>query len=837
MECSDIIVKKFVKKVKILTPKMPVLHVPRLPSRPAMVLMAGLCAVQSVVAAPVVKALSNPGAEHRSAVAQARQGEHEAALKRLAALLTAYPENPAVRYDYLSVLAWAGRDEEVLAQSSQLDFAQVPAYVLKVIGKSARNRQRPVLAITAYDVVLLRDSKDRQARLGLAMSLAEAQQPAKANAQMVRLLKAAPSSVELLEALAYVKEADGDYAAALAVYDRLLKIVPAHRSARRGRILSLLRLGVPHEAIRLARHDAEVFTPEDWQRMAGDQAAREIRWGRLPTVTPAERYRDTDSAITRLQEQYRQITDKDSAAALRNRFDLISAYRNRRLMQQATTLYEQLRERGVTPFPPYVLAVVGDAYLSLRQPQQAVVLLKQSIEGYADDLDAQYSLFYAYLEAGQYEKSLAHIDRLADSLPQWTWSPGSKERQPNLDKLYAQTVVAMARAYVDKLDIAEGRLEAQLARAPASTDTRNSLGSVYLWRGWPRLAQGEFRAVLALEPENLGARTGMVSVLAARGDDAAADAALIPLLSDYADDIHVGNLARDAEVRKMREIWLEVSGGSSSSNIYQSSSDLAFTTYYYDKPWNPGLRPFVYMMYREADFQEQTVSRNRLAAGVSYRQRDMTLRGSISDGNGSPGISLQGNWMPTDQWRGGLSLQSFSEQTPLRADLRGVEAWSLEASTEYRFHESRSLGLSLQYMGFDDDNRRNTLTAFARQRLINGLRYKLSGEVYLYRQTNTVEGTDYFNPSRRDSAELSLSNEWLTYRHYEKSMRQRLVASVGPNRQQGFDTKLSWSLSYEHHWSFSRQFSLSYGITRAQPVYDGVQESTMRGFLNLYARF
>jgi len=818
----------------MLTTKKFVLYAPFLLSRPAMALVVGmgLCVVLPVIAAPAV----DPAAEHRAAVAQARQGEYEAALKRLAALLEAYPAKSIFRYDYISVLAWAGRDEEVLAQSSRIDFLQAPAYVLKAIGKSARNRQQPALAVTVYGAVLKQNPRDRQARLGLAMSLAEARRPTEADAQMVTLLRTAPNSAESLEVLAYVKETDRDYAAAIDAYDRLLEIVPDHRGARRGRILALLRLGAPHEAIRLARRDADVFNAEDWQRMAGHRAAREIRWGRLPTVSPVERYRDTDSAIERLQSQYIQIADKSSATALRNRFDLISAYRNRRLMREATALYEQLRKQGVAHFPPYVLAVAGDAYLSLHQPQQAVALLEQSVSEYPSDLDAQYSLYYAYLESGAYEKSLAHIDRLAASLPKWTRPPGSTERQLNLDKLYAQTIVAMARAYVDKLGVAERRLSAQLARAPASTDVRNGLGSVYLWRGWPRLALGEFRAVLALEPENLGARSGVVSVLAARGDDAAADAALAPLLADYADDPHVRNLALDAEVRKMREVWMEVGGGSSSS-IYQGSNDLAFTAIYYDKPWNPGLRPFVYLMSSEANFPEQAVSRSRLAAGVDYRQRDMTLRGSVSDGDGSTGISLQGDWMPTDHWRGGLSLQSFSDQTPLRADLTGVEAWSLEASTEYRFHESRSLGLSLQYMGFDDDNQRNTLSAFVRQRLINGLRYKLSGEVYLYHQTNTVEGTAYFNPSRQDSAELSLSNEWLTYRHYEKSMRQRLIVSAGPSSQQGVDTKLTWSLGYEHHWSFSRQLSLSYGISRARPVYDGVQEFATRGFVNLYARF
>ncbi len=792
----------------------------------------GLPTAPPVIAAPVV----NPAAEHRAAVDQARQGEFATALRRLAALLEAYPENKAFRHDYISVLAWAGRDDEVLQQSSRLDFARTPVYVLEAIGKSARNRQRPALAVKAYEAALQRDPRNRQAGLGLAMSLAEARRPAEADAQMASLLRAAPRSVELLEALAYVKEVDRDYAGALAAYDRLLRIAPRHRGARRGRILSLLRLGVPHEAIRLARRDADVFSIEDWQRMTGDMAAREIRWGQLPSLNPADRYRDTDRAIERLQAQYREMADKDGPAARRNRFDLIAAYRNRRLMKAAVDLFEQLQAQGVATFPPYVLAVAGDAYLSLRQPQRAVALLEQSLDRYADDLDARYSLFYAYQEAGQYEKALAHIDRLVASLPQWLWRPGSQEREPNIDRLYAQTVAAMARAYVDRLDEAQRRLQGQLARMPASTDVRASLGSVYLWRGWPRQAQAEYRAVLTLEPENLGARVGMVSVLAARGDYAAADAALAPLQAIYGDDTHVRNLARDAEVRKMREVWMEASGGSS-SNIYQGSSNLSFSAFYYDEPWNPGLRPFVYLKRAEADFQEQAVGRNRFAAGVDYRLRDMRLRGSVSDGDGSMGIAVQGEWMPTDRWRGYLSLQSYSEQTPLRADLTGVEAWSLEAGTEYRFHESRSLGLSLQSMSFDDDNQRNTFSAFARQRLVNGPRYKLKGQLYLYHQTNTIEGTAYFNPSRQDSLELSLDNEWLTYQHYEKSMRQRLVIGAGPSKQQGFDSQLAWSLGYEHHWSFSRQLSVSYGISRSRPVYDGVQEHTTRGFVNLYARF
>ncbi|MCF6338613.1 MAG: hypothetical protein L3J84_11805, partial [Gammaproteobacteria bacterium] len=126
---------------------------------------------------------------------------------------------------------------------------------------------------------------------------------------------------------------------------------------------------------------------------------------------------------------------------------------------------------------------------------------------------------------------------------------------------------------------------------------------------------------------------------------------------------------------------------------------------------------------------------------------------------------------------------------------------------------------------------------FGQQRLFSGLRYTLAGELYLYRQTNSINNAAYFNPSKQSSVELSFNNEWLTSMHYEKSMRQRLKIGIGSSNQQSFDTKSTWMVSYEHHWSFSQQLSLAYGISRSRPVYDGVKESFTRGFMNLYVRF
>ncbi len=801
----------------------------------ALLASATLCSGISTVSAA---SIANPKAAHHSAIEQARQGHHDAALKQLNLLVQAYPENRLYRYDYINTLAWAERDEEVLAQLAHIKIEQAPAYVLRTIGKSARNQQRPELAIQAYRAALKKTPNERQAQLGLAMSLAEAKQPAEANKQIQSLLKTNPKSVELLKTLAYIKETDNDYASAFDIYDRLLIIDSDNKKARHARVFSLLRLGVPHEALQFARRDTDLFSPEEWNRMLGDQAAIEIRWGQQPVVDPSRRYDNTDKAIELLKTQYKNITDKTSSAYLRNRFDLIAAYRNRRYMQEAVTLYEQLSKNDIKQFPPYVQATVGDAYLSLRQPEKAITLLEESVDKDPHNLDAQYSLYYAYLEAGRYEQSLAHIDALENSLPQWIWPPGSKEKQLNFDYLYAQTISSMARAYVGKLSQAENRLNILLTQSPDNIDAQTSLAHVFLWRGWPRSAMEKYQAVLAQDSDNVEAKMGIVSALSSRGNFVESAKTLAPLQQQYSDHPQVKNLTKEAKIRNMREVWLEANGGSSSdTTLYQGSNDLGFTAYYYDRPWRPELRAFAYLSHLQGNFSGETATRNRGGAGLHYQQQDIVLRGRVSGGDGSTGLSFQGDWNPTDHWQGSLAIATFSEQTPLRADLAGVKARSLDIGTRYRFHESRSLGASLQYMDFDDGNQRNTLSVFGQQRLFTGLRYKLVSELYLYQQTNTADNAAYFNPAKQKSIELSFNNEWLTYMHYEKSMRQRLKVGIGSSSQKNFDATSTWMLSYEHHWSFSQQLTLAYGISRSRPVYDGVKESFTRGFMNLYIRF
>ena len=775
-------------------------------------------------------------AEYKQLIELARGGDYDRAIRRLGVLAKEFPGELRFLYDYITVLGWAGRDEQVLEQLPAIDIDDAPAYVTDAIGKSARNRRRYDTAIRIYRSALKKQPGRRQSILGLALALADKGDQEAALEALQPLLGPAPAPLPALEALAYIHETRHDFTAALSAYDRILELQPGHGGARRGRILAALRLGMPHLASEMAQRDPDVLTAADRRAIEGDLAAMTIRWGRLYTADPHERYRDTDRAIELLRRQLGAYPDKTSPAAVRTRLDLMVAYRDRYRMEEAVAIHKALESEGVD-IPGYALAAAGDAYLYLHRAGAAVPLLEAAFARQPDDIDIGMSLFYAYADSGDLDAALAHIDRLAASQPEWIRPPGASRREWNPDRLQADIAAALGRAFADDLEEAQRRLTALAGQAPTNTDVRKELGQIYIWRGWPRLALDEFLSVLTLEPDHLGARAGRVEALAMTGDLAAADAALAPLVEEFGEDVEVRRLERRRRTRQMRELWVQALGGSSTGSA-EGSDDLGYEAYLYGAPWTPALRPFVHGYYAEATYPDKSVHYDRLGLGLHYRARDLELRGELDDGsNGDPGLAVQLAWSADDFWRLQAGLDSRSDDVPLQAHGENIHGWSATLGVEHRFDEGRTLGLRLQYLDFSDGNRRRTLSVHGRQRLFGSPRYKLDATLYLYRQRNSRADAPYFNPSRDSSAEIALVNEWLTYRHYEKSFRQRLVVGAGRNRQRGFGTDTIWSLSYEHHWDLSDRLGFSYGLSRLRSVYDGVAEFGDRFFLRLYARF
>ncbi|HKB83014.1 MAG TPA: hypothetical protein VKD04_07390, partial [Burkholderiales bacterium] len=194
------------------------------------------------------------------------------------------------------------------------------------------------------------------------------------------------------------------------------------------------------------------------------------------------------------------------------------------------------------------------------------------------------------------------------------------------------------------------------------------------------------------------------------------------------------------------------------------------------------------------------------------------------DAESDVGLSLAGDWWANDQWNFEVATDTSSNDIPLQARSTGVRGWSVRTGATYRVSESRGFHAGVQYIDFNDGNRREILSGSATQRLITGPVYKLSGVLGLYTSRNSLTGAAYFNPESDFGADLTMIGEQRLWRRYERSFAHRLYVSIGRYDQQNFGSGPTRGIRYEHEWNFDNRLSLLYGAQRTLHPYDGQGE-------------
>jgi biofilm PGA synthesis protein PgaA len=775
--------------------------------------------------------------DYRQALQLAREGQHEEALNTLSALVQRYPDNRQYRYDYIVVLGWAEHDRAALDAAAGLDLAQSPAYVLRAIGRSARNQREFQRAIEAYRAALEKEPVDKASRIGLAYSLADNGDGAQAREILDRLAAERPQDTEVLGALAYVQQSQGLSFQALDTYDRMLRLEPANVEARRGRIMTVLRLGAPHLAADMADESPGLLTRDERDAIERDKQAITIRWSRLPATPQTAPERETYKAIHDLRRELEWLEaggQGDAPHARTVRYDLLVSLYDRGRYQEAVELYEARIAVEEGP-PAYVLATAGQCYLALRRPEQARDLFLRALEPEPRDFATRMSLFYAYVEAEDFDHALPLIDQLAADEPVWLGAPPN--HRPNSAKLQADITAAHARAYADDLAEAERRLAPLAEQAPRNAELHAALATIYRWRDWPRRALDSYEIALNGQPANLPyARSGRGHVQMSLGDYPAAEATLGQLQETAPDSGATRELARDWELRNMRQLILEIAR-TESSGVQEGSENLGFNGWLYGAPLRYHYRPFLHHHFEQAEFPEGNISYSRIGAGVEYQAREIVVSAELDRDAGdtvNAGVAVNGRWSPSDHWSFTAGADSQSDDVPLRGRLNeDIDGWSLGLGADWRAHEGRSAFVGLQTLEFSDDNRRTSASARGAQRLMTRPHYRMDGLLGVYASRNTREDAPYFNPASDLSLDLTLNNEWLLYRRYEYSFRHRLALSAGNYHQEDFGSDSTWALQYEQRWSPLDQFDLGYGLVRARRVYDGVPEYQTTLYLNL----
>ncbi len=722
----------------------------------------------------------------------------------------------------------------------RVDLQRAPAYVIESLAKSARNLGRFTEAERLYRRALSR-YPDRQAtRIGLALTLADMGRGREA----IRLLGSGPgpAATERLRARAYVDYRMGRYFDALRAYEGILAMERDDAEARKGLVLVAARLGAPDLALSMARQYPGLLGPGETDLILALRSAIDIRWGRLPRAGRVRPRDETTRAVAELEARLARLRRPGRAQggeARRARFDLMAADLDLGRPDEVIAIFEGAPASD-RPLPPYATLTVARAYLRLHRPVPARDLLREALDRSPGDFDLSILLVQALVENEEHEAAIALADRLVAGQPAWLGHGPAARRKENPRRLEADDTRAMVRAYADRLAPALALIASLEERAPHRARLRTDLGYVELWRGWPRRALGEFVTARDIDPGFVAARTGESLALKDIGDFGGGLRILDDLMAGHADDPAVASLARSWEIHNLHQFIARSGYGLSSGNA-EGGRDFDLDLRLYDRPRSLRYRPFVHAYYGSARFPEGHAHHERLGAGLEYRAPGLMIEGELhrrlGDG-GRGGLSLGAEAWVDDHWRLGAGLDSDSIEVPLRGRLaEGLDGSAVRLDLSYRYHESRRIDAGMAFLDFSDGNRRRQLSAGLFQRLRTGPRYKLDALLGLGASANSRRGAPYFNPLGAVSVDLTLLNEWLQFRRYERSLRHHLSIAIGLYGQQDFGVDPTWGLGYELQWNPDDLTEIRCGLDGTRRVYDGRPEDGLHLHLFVDRRF
>jgi biofilm PGA synthesis protein PgaA len=775
--------------------------------------------------------------DRERAVVAAREGRYDEAISALRQLASAGDANAA--HDLVVVLGWAGRHADAIVAFESLPaHAAAPAWLQRSAAASYRAERRFAPAEALARALLKANPDDAEAARLRSGGLVDAGRAGEALALMQDEVARRPNDAEHWIALGNAAAALPDPFGALRAYGQAQRLAPEHRGAAAASAGTLQRLGAPYGAA-LQLQEAPLA-------LRVDQAGRQVRWAtQLDPPSVARRFEFVDAALARVEALLAEVAatpGADPSLQLRLRLDRLVALRHRERWADTVAAADALRADGHT-LPAFARQSEADALLALRRPAEALAAYDEVLAADPDNRSAHVGRFFAEVEVEDFDAAFATIDAMAAAERPFRRTGVDTQDRPNSDWLDATILAGNARSYADLQAEAWTRLELLANGAPALSYLRSSLAAVAAGRGWPRRADEEIHIAVSLAPNDRGIQVGLAESAMRRQRWPEAREHIGALTAALPEDAAVQRAARDLAVHGLSELEFGV--------VLRDESD--------DAPGAPGTGADVHLRVFSPPFDDRQLWRAvgaferataepiegkairiRSGAGLQVRGPDMQATalawanaGTLNRG----GASLKTAWQPDDHWWLGADAEVFAQDTPLRALLYGVRADAVGVSASYRWHESRSVSAGLRYSEFTDGNRRQALTLGWSERLLTTPGLQLDARPSYYTSSNSLDGAPYFNPSRDRAIAVAFDADHLIWREYERSFGQQLQWVVGSYWQDGYGSKTTGSLLYQHTWRWQPFTEWRYGAQFARNAYDGVGENTLLLFLNFNHRF
>ncbi len=631
---------------------------------------------------------------------------------------------------------------------------------------------------------------------------------------------------------------------------RMAQPAPASgREQLRERIFALAEAGSPKLALEQAATHPDVFAPRDLLLLEHLVVAQQIRWARqqASASNDPDRLVPADGALAAADALLVRIPAGDEYDGVRRaaQADRMTALSVRGRMKEATALYEQL-SLAPEPLPAAAYVAAGDAYAYLEKPdlaehaykqglQSVVEPLKQTTEPYALSLPAvQESLFFAYLDQGHYEEARELVATMARNTPSHT---DLSEDADKINPEYGRVKKLQAQYLLYTNHVQEGLEALDALRKDAPFDpsflTARADGSLVLER--PYASQSIYRQAQADHPGDIESLVGIgkSALQLYQYDQAKAVAAAFD--GNFPDNNSVMNFQRDYHVYERPQLIIDAIG--ERGNAVLADQAWGVDTRLYSSPLAEYWRVFAHQYSARADTADgQSVSRVRNGIGGDYRRDGWEASAEVhqsAGGNGKTGGTGTLAFRPNDHWRFGASADSDDNALPWKAYQVGVTGRTARASARYSQDDARYFNVMYGVSRYSDTNLHQEWEGTWYQRLMNQPRHQVSIWLDVGSTSNNLNNTAYFNPRRDYTAQLRTMYQWTPWRYAEKSFSQRVYATVGGYKEDGFGDSMLWEVRLEQYWQLGRKASLTYGVGVGSKRYDATRETSKLIYVNL----
>lgn len=403
------------------------------------------------------------------------------------------------------LLALSMQSHGGLAANQTNTTDEISEQALATLAKQARQSGEFTQALQHYETLIARNPQYVDYKIAHALVQIDRQEYALADAEITALKESHANNAELLNAQLYLGQQTHSPIKILDASQRLLALNPKD-SAMAGTLASAASdLGATGKADMLRQQYS--FEAAKTQPLQASYAAAYVRWGGFDPVDPKQPYADTDQALSALDRACQcdwATVDVNDIAKRKLVFDRMLALRDRHRASEVVAHYQQLKAHTIE-VPVYALRAAADAYLELREPEQALAVQDAILLKEPNEYNTQLDKFYALIELERFDEATRHIQTISAQQPSYLNRNDNPTVRQNDKKLQADTIAAMGMAYGDNLAGSEQALIALQNIGPSNQQISNHLANIWRWRGWLDLAGKTYQDNLAKEPNDMHA--------------------------------------------------------------------------------------------------------------------------------------------------------------------------------------------------------------------------------------------------------------------------------------------------------------------------------------------